>query len=72
VSGDEKTKTLPTKSPDMAHSLILGVDYYLRGIPTDVVLPPPETGEEALGRVLKDEVNRLLHPRPTNVFRRPR
>ena len=72
VSGDEKTKTLPTKSPDMAHSLILGVDYYLRGIPTDVVLPPPETGEEALGRVLKDEVNRLLHPRPTNVFRRLR
>lgn len=30
VGGKEKTKSLPTKSPDLAHAFILGVRYYLR------------------------------------------
>lgn len=52
----EKTRDLPTKSPDVAHAFILGVRYYLRQSFLPKVEEPPKTKEEALGR----RVNEIL------------
>lgn len=45
IGNTEKTKALPTKSPDLAHSLILGVKYWRRVKPDDTV-PKPRTTVE--------------------------
>jgi phage terminase large subunit len=52
----EKTRSLPTKSPDVVHSFILGVRYYLRQSLAPKTEEPPKTGEEALGRLMKRKI----------------
>lgn len=56
VSGKEATKALPVKSPDLAHALILGVDYYQRQEVQSVPVKPPTTQEQALARMLQETV----------------
>jgi phage terminase large subunit len=45
VGNTEKTKALPTKSPDLAHALILGPYYWARVKPDETV-PKPKTTTE--------------------------
>ena len=52
----EKTRSLPTKSPDVVHSFILGVRYYLRQSLAPKTEEPPKTGEEALGRMMQRKI----------------
>jgi hypothetical protein len=56
LTGKEKTKALPSKSPDLAHALILGSGYYLRQEQQPEVLGPATTGEEALRRMMAEMV----------------
>jgi phage terminase large subunit len=64
VTGKEVTKPLPVKSPDLAHTLILGVDYYQRQ--TEPAAPPeaPSTQEEALYRIVQQQVEEMQQRRP--------
>ena len=70
VPGKDKTKSLPTKSPDLAHAFILGVRHYLRQTPLEERVEPPR-GEAALvwGRI-QQAVDRELNPPLTNPFTR--
>ncbi len=68
VTGKEVTKALPIKSPDLAHALILGIDYYQRQEELPVPTEPPKTQEEALARVLQQSVADLMK---TKVARTP-
>jgi len=70
VSGREKTKSLPTKSPDLAHALVLGVEAYLRQSDEQEELPPPKDQQEALWRQLQHTVNQVKRPPKTDPFRR--
>jgi hypothetical protein len=71
LTGKEATKGLPLKSPDLAHALILGVDYYQRQEEHSVPLEPPKTQEEALARVLNENVEQLVsHRMPRTPFQR--
>lgn len=60
ITGKEVTKALPLKSPDLAHALILGIDYYQRQEEHAVPLEPPKTQEEALARVMQTSIDKLL------------
>ena len=51
----EKTKGLPTKSPDVAHSFILAVHSWLK-LRADESAPPPETTDD----VFKDKVRKMI------------
>ena len=70
ISGREKTKSLPTKSPDLAHAFILGVHHYLRQQPEEAPAPPPKTQDEMQWRTLQDTVKRIERPPMTNPFQR--
>lgn len=71
LTGKEATKALPIKSPDLAHALILGVDYYQRQEELPVPIEPPKTQEEALARVMKASVEELMRPKmPRTPFQR--
>ena len=70
VSGREKTKSLPTKSPDLAHAFILGVHTYLRQLPEEAPAPPPKTQDEILSRILQEAVKRIERPPVLNPFQR--
>ena len=71
LTGKEVTKSLPLKSPDLAHALILGVDYYQRQEELPVPTEPPKSQEEALARVMKASVEELMRPKmPPTPFQR--
>lgn len=70
VTGKEKTKTLPLKSPDLAHVFILGVAYYLRQEQMPANLEPPSTGEEAIRRMMAEAMRRITQRPATNPFAR--
>jgi hypothetical protein len=70
ISGKEKTKSLPVKSPDLAHAFILGVDQYLRQDQVPLPRKPPTTGEEALHRMMQEQIARTRKPRIRNPYQR--
>ena len=72
MTGKEITKALPVKSPDLAHAFILGVDYYQRQEELTVPVEPPKTQEEALARVMQENVEQLLQQNrmPRTPFQR--
>ena len=57
VTGKEITKALPLKSPDLAHALLLGVDYYHKQEEAPEPLELPGTQEEALRQMMKKIIN---------------
>jgi hypothetical protein len=69
--GQEKTRALPTKSPDLAHALILGVPYYLRQSQAVAVEEPLEP-QAALWKVVQGHAARSLRPVPRDPYRRAR
>lgn len=72
VDGREITKALPTKSPDVAHSLILGAAHYLRQEALAIPVEGATTGEEALRRMMKQNLERISRKPVENPFRRGR
>ncbi len=70
VSGREKTKSLPTKSPDLAHAFILGAQHYLRQTPEEAPVPRPKNQDEMLWRTLQETVKRIERPPMLNPFQR--
>lgn len=54
-NGTEFTAALPNKSPDLAHALILGVDYWRR-LSKDEAPPAPRTTEELFKKRVVDLV----------------
>lgn len=70
VTGKEKTKPLPQKSPDLAHTLILGAGYYLRQEQQPLMLAPATTGEEALRRMMRQQMEQLTKRPRANPFTR--
>lgn len=69
VSGKERTKALPIKSPDLAHAVILGLEYYLGEEVGAEVREPASSSEEALRRMMQDLIKKNV-PKPANPFRR--
>lgn len=57
-AGNERSKTLPTKSPDLAHAFILGIRYYMRQTEDPEVAEPPRDQGEALYRRISETVKR--------------
>jgi hypothetical protein len=53
----EKTKGLPTKSPDLAHSFILAVHSWLK-LRADAKEPPPETTEDVFKRKVQKMISK--------------
>lgn len=63
IDNREKTRGLPTKSPDLAHALILGAWSWLRA--REVVKDePPKTLEEMRAREHQAYIRKLLNPEP--------
>ena len=58
IGNREKTRALPTKSPDFAHAFILGVRQYIGQLPEEVPPPPPDTRDEKLWEMVQDTVKR--------------
>lgn len=73
VSGRERTKSLPTKSPDLAHAFILGVRYYMKQnrLETEGEEPAASQGE-ALWRKVRDEASKTNQPVSQNPYDRRR
>ena len=72
LGNTEKTKTLPTKSPDLAHCLILGVRYYMRQRQVETK-PRPKNTVELFEQQLRDEIEKRKRKRPKErpgAFRR--
>lgn len=57
-AGNERSKTLPTKSPDLAHAFILGIRYYMRQTEDPEVAEPPRDQGEALYRRISESIKR--------------
>jgi len=57
-NASEKQKTLPAKSPDLAHSLILGVDLHLRLRP--VVPKPVVPTQQEQTKAILDKRNTMI------------
>lgn len=71
VTGKEITKALPTRSADLAHAFILGVDYYQRQERPSEPLKPPTNQEEALRRMMEETLRQATRgPSPYDPFRR--
>jgi len=70
LTGKEKTKSLPLKSPDLAHAFILGVDYYQRQEAALEPPKPPTNQEEALQRMMQDALKSAQQGRSRNPYRR--
>jgi len=70
VGNREKTKALPTKSPDFAHAFILGVRQYVGQLPEEVPSPPPETGDEVLWQRVQEMVKEAGRPPLPDTYRR--
>jgi phage terminase large subunit len=70
LSGKERTKSLPTKSPDMAHAVILGVDYYLRQEQVSQPAKPATNQEEALAQMMQELLKRRERNPATNPYGR--
>jgi phage terminase large subunit len=67
VAGKEKTKALPTKSPDLAHALVLGCEYYLSQEQKKRKTQPPTNQEEMLSAMMRQQLERR---QPVNPFAR--
>lgn len=73
VSNREKTMSLPTKSPDLAHALILGVRYYLRqSEDKEMEEAAPKSQGESLFRRIQEEVENVTRPKLQDPYRRNR
>lgn len=70
VTGKEKTKSLPVKSPDLAHAFILGVDQYMRQESVAKPTKPPTNQEEALHQMMQEQIQRTKRPRVRNPYQR--
>lgn len=69
----EKTNSLPTKSPDLAHAFILGLRYYMKqNASAEEPEEPPRDQGEALHRVVQRAAKHALHPPPADPYRRRR
>jgi hypothetical protein len=55
----EKTRTLPAKSPDLAHAMILGARYYLRQTMPEAVEEAPASPEQQLWQMMQGEVKEI-------------
>ena len=66
----EKTKALPTKSPDFAHAFILGVRQFIGQIPEEAPPLPPDTGDEVLWQMVRDVVKAAGKPPTPDPYRR--
>jgi hypothetical protein len=72
VGNTEKTKTLPTKSPDLAHALILGVRYWAR-MRQEEAKPRPTNTVELFEQRLQEEIRKRTRRPPKQrpgAFRR--
>lgn len=73
VSGRERTKSLPAKSPDIAHAFILGVRYYLRQNVDEMEKEEPARDQgESLHRMVQVAAKSASRPPSTNPFERNR
>ena len=54
----ERLKALPTKSPDLAHTLIMGIRVWLR-LP-QILMPEPRTVKEAFDRKIHDSIRKRM------------
>jgi hypothetical protein len=54
----ERLKALPTKSPDLAHTIIMGIRAWLR-LP-QILRPEPRTVKEAFDRNIHDSIRRRM------------
>lgn len=70
MTGKELTKALPTRSADLAHAFILGVDYYQRQDAVEEPPKPPTNQEEALRRMMKEAIDKITRPSIRNPYRR--
>jgi hypothetical protein len=70
LDGKERTKSLPSKSPDMAHALVLGVDYYLKQEHIAAVREPATNQEEAIRRMMEQMLQQHRANPAVNPFRR--
>ncbi len=70
----ERTASLPTKSPDLAHAFILGIRYYQRQEELPEPPEPPKDQGESLYRRVQEEVKRTIERSSpaTNPYRRRR
>lgn len=69
LKGKEKTKPLPEKSPDLAHSLIIGVDLYLNQEQPEIVQVPTNQ-QQAIARMIAEQVERLTKRPVKNPYLR--
>lgn len=69
VGNSEKTKTLPTKSPDLAHALILG-PYHWHRLKPDETVPRPRTPTELFEQQIRDAMKQRHrnHKKPTTSY----
>lgn len=72
IGNREKTKALPTKSPDLAHAFILGVRYYIGQDLEEAPSRKPTTSEEALWQRVQEMVERAKKPPIKDPYRRRR
>ena len=71
LKGVEKTKVLPTKSADLAHALIVGVEIYLGQEPLPMIVQPPSNQEQAMQQLLKQQLEAITRrPVPNPYLRR--
>ena len=72
VQGKDKTKSLPAKSPDVAHAFILGARHYLRQTTLEEPVEPPRDQGDVLWRKVQEAVNREIAPKFIDPYRRRR
>jgi hypothetical protein len=72
VDGKERTYSLPTKSPDLAHAFILGVRYYMRQEVDEERKAPPRSQGEALFNVVQAAAKAATTTPIRDPFRRNR
>lgn len=65
----ERTKALPSKSPDLAHALILGVKFWLKAA-ADTSPDPATTTQEVFNRAVWDSIKPTKPTGGGNPFRR--
>jgi hypothetical protein len=72
IANREKTKALPTKSPDLAHAYILGVRYYVGQDLEEAPAPPPATGDAVLWQRVQEMVKEAKKPPIRDPYTRRR
>lgn len=60
VPGNDRTKSLPTKSPDLAHALILGLRYYMRQTEIQSPVEPPTEQSDILHQRIQEAIRREI------------